>query len=85
MSMNFDNDLSKDNIDFIKEMMGDELTAIDERTALFESKVIQQKRMSEIANKVNQPVKVEIHDEGDTKIMEDGTKYKVTKEGWRKA
>jgi len=44
-----------------------ELIAIDEHKALFAGK---------------QPITVELNEEGDVKEMDNGTKYRVTSNGW---
>ena len=82
MSMNFKEDLTEEHQKKIREMF--DTVAVDERTALFNDKVIDQKRMKTIANETNQVVEVELHGEGDIKTMSDGTQYEVTPRGWKK-
>jgi len=84
MSMNFKEDITEEHQSIIKEMFGDEMVAIDERTALFNSRLINQQKMKKIANKIQQPVEVELNDLEDIKTMTDGTRYQVTPTGWVK-
>ena len=71
-------------------MFGDDIKAMDERTALFESEmekmqqVFSQKEMKKLANTAKQPVSVELNELGDIKTMSDGTEYALTSKGWRK-
>lgn len=82
MSMNFEKPISEEEQGFIKEMLGDQVKAIDAKTALLEGRVIQQQQMKKIANKLNQPVYVELHGEDEIKTMSDGSQYRVTMSGW---
>jgi len=82
--MNFKEDITEEHQSIIKEMFGDEMVAIDERTALFNSRLINQQKMKKIANKIQQPVEVELNDLEDIKTMTDGTRYQVTPTGWVK-
>ena len=84
MSMSFDNPLTEEQQKIRDEFLGDSMVAGDEKTALFEHFNLQREEMSKLANAVEQPVTVEINDIGDTKTMSDGTKYHLTKQGWRK-
>ncbi|MEN8171399.1 MAG: hypothetical protein ABFS03_00815 [Chloroflexota bacterium] len=84
MSMSFDKPLDKEQQEILDKLMGDSLVARDERLALFESRVLHREEMGKLANELKQPVKVEINNVGDEKTMSDGTKYKRTKQGWRK-
>lgn len=84
MSMNFQNPINKEDQDFLKEFFGDKLEAVDEKTALINTQSFHQSEMKKIANRLNQPVEVELNDVDDIKTMADGTRYKVTPTGWIK-
>lgn len=84
MSMNFNKPVNDEALSRIKEIYGDPV-ANDRMTLLFDKmKEIRQPDMKEIANLAGQPVSVEVHEEGETKTMSDGTRYQVTPKGWRK-
>jgi hypothetical protein len=68
----------------IREIFRDDLVAMDEKTALVNRNEFQQKLMKEIANTAEQPATLELNGEGDIKTMSDGTRYRVTPDGWRK-
>jgi len=40
--------------------------------------------MKKIANAAKQPVSIELNDLGEVKTMQDGTKYEVTPNGWKR-
>ncbi len=84
MSLNFENPLDAEQQKIVDELIGDSLVARDERTALFQHRTFAQKEMSKLANRLEQPVVMEINDIGDEKTMLDGTKYLCTAKGWRK-
>jgi len=85
MSMNFNDPMSADTKSMLNEFFGDDINIVDSKTALFNSVVdLNQQFMKEIANTSNQVVSVELNDLGDVKTLEDGTKYQVTKQGWKK-
>jgi len=82
MSMNFNGPMNAETSERIEELF--KPFAMDERTALIDNLVCDQKQMKEIANIAKQPVSVELHGDGDIKEMRDGTKYRVTPQGWVK-
>jgi len=84
MSMSFKNDLTEENKSMIKELLGDNLAALDNRQALFNNRFIKQQDMKKVANETGQVVEVELNDDGDIKTMADGTRYQVTPQGWKK-
>ncbi len=84
MSLNFEKPLSGEDQSFLREIMGERLVATDEKIALFQRGVIDQKKMKAIANQTNQVVSVELNDEGDIKTLSDGSQYLATKTGWKK-
>lgn len=83
MSIQFEKELNKEQQsmlhDFVKEIV-----AVDESQVLFNDLVIQQNKMKELANKLNQPVEVEVNVKGTIKTMLDGTCYQVTDKGWKR-
>ena len=80
--LKFGRDLTQEQQDMVKEFTN--AVAVDERHALFDASAIQQKKMTELANKLEQPVTVELHGDGEIKTMADGTRYRVTPRGWKK-
>ncbi len=84
MSMNFDNPINKEQQGFIRELLGDKLEAIDEKTALFDAREVFSQDVSKIATKLNQRVTVELNEPGEIKEMSDSTQYRVTPQGWKK-
>ncbi len=84
MSMNFNKPITLEDQSFIREFMGDKLTAIDESSVLFDASIIQGKEMRAIARRLNQVVEVELNESGEIKIMSDGSRYQVTASGWKK-
>lgn len=84
MSINFDNPVGPEVSARIRELFGKPL-AEDGKTFLFDELApMQQREMTELANKAGQPVTAELHSLGDIKEMRDGTRYVVTSKGWRK-
>ena len=51
MSMSFDKDLNDKQQSMIKELLGDQVAAIDSKTALLENTTCNQKQMKEITKK----------------------------------
>jgi len=45
---------------------------------------LEHKKMGDLARAAKQPVTVELNEEGEIKEMSDGTKYRVTSQGWKK-
>lgn len=84
MSLNFEKPLSGEDQAFLRKIVGERLVATDEKTALFQRGVIDQKKMKAIANQTNQVVSVELNEEGDIKTLSDGSQYLATKTGWKK-
>ncbi len=83
MSMNFEHPITEQQQDFVRELMGDKVKALDEKVALFDSRAFRQNEMKQIANEVNQPVTVELNDIGDRKEV-GGIVYELDAKGWRK-
>lgn len=84
MSMNFDNPIDAEQQAFIKEMFGKDVAAMDDKTVLVNRRQFLQTEMKAVANKTGQPVSLEINDEGEIKTLSDGSRYRVTKDGWEK-
>lgn len=85
MSMNFRDPIDGETKTMIREMFGDSLVDIDDRTALFnKGKVLLQSEFKKITNKAKQPVEVELNDIDDIKAMSDGSEYKCSIDGWIK-
>ena len=84
MSINFEDPMNDEARDKLKEIFSDKLVAMDEYTALVNQKEFVQQSMKELANRAKQPVEVEINNEGEIKVMSDGTRYQCTPRGWKK-
>ena len=85
MSMQFDEPMNEETAKRIKEMFGEKIAVMDDRNVLLEKLAeLHQQEMKIVANTAEQPVTVNIHDEGDIVTMSDGTRYRVTAQGWRK-
>ena len=86
MSINFENETTKQQQDFIRKMFGEEnITAQDAKTTLIRRmRDIRQPEMKMLANETKQCVQVEINSEGDIKTLSDGTQYRLEKDGWKK-
>jgi hypothetical protein len=85
MSIQFDEPMNEESSEMIKKMFGDVVVVSDEQNVLLEKLTdIHQKEMSLLAKTAKQPVTAKMHDDGDIVEMIDGTKYQVTKRGWRK-
>ena len=84
MSMSFDKDLNEKQQSMIKELLGDQVVAIDSKTALLENATFNRKQMKEIANKTKQVVTVELNNIGDEKVVK-GILYRLTEKGWIRA
>lgn len=84
MSINFNEPVGPETENMLKKLFGDPV-ASDAKTFLYDKQlVLEQKRMTELANKAKQPVSVELNSEGEIKTLSDGTQYRVTPKGWRK-
>jgi len=84
MSMNFVNPVNDAALTEIVKEFGPPV-ATDRKTFLFDRmNKLEQRAMKRIANAAKQPATVEIHAEGDIKIMSDGTRYQVTPTGWKR-
>lgn len=83
MSINFNEPVNEETSSFIKKMM--DVQVDDKKTFLtaFDGP-IQGALMKEIANKAGQPITLKIHNVGDVKTMADGTRYRVTSDGWER-
>lgn len=85
MSMNFQDPVNNEALAKIMEGFGDKVVAHDNKTFLLANvDAINQKLMKEIANAAKQPATVELNGDGDVKVMSDGTRYRVTPNGWHK-
>lgn len=85
MSMNFQDPVNDATLKKIAEEFGDKVVTHDRKTFLLNDVgAIHQRLMKQIANEAKQPVAVEMHDQGDIKVMSDGTRYRVTPQGWQK-
>jgi hypothetical protein len=85
MSMNFQDPVNNEAFAKIFEEFGDKIVANDRKTFLLEKvEALNQAQMKAIANAAKQPATVEMHGEGDVKVMSDGTMYRVTPQGWQK-
>lgn len=89
MSINFNDPMNSEAMAKLQEFFKDgtlpEPVVMDDRRALFNTKLdLQQRKMTELANAAKQPVMVELNEEGEIKEMSDGTKYRVTPKGWKK-
>ena len=87
MGMHFENPIDDETMDLIKKKFIGHIAVADQQNILLEKlneKIIHQKDMSEIARKANQPATLKMYDQDDVVEMTDGTKYQVTKSGWKK-
>ena len=84
MSINFEEDMNDEARAALLDTFADQLKAMDERTALVDSKQFTQQSMKKIAVAAKQVATLEMHGVGDIKILSDGTKYEVTPRGWEK-
>jgi hypothetical protein len=84
MSLNFHDPMNEQASAFIKKLF--EPTAMDEQQVLLNDLTdkVDQANMKELANLAKQPVTLEINELGEIKEMSDGTKYRLTLQGWRK-
>ena len=80
--MQFDKPLDEEQKEMVDEIFGDELVAMDEKSALFEGNTFFQKEISKLANKLKQPVALEMNDIGDKKTV-NGVEYLLTEDGWK--
>ncbi len=86
MSMQFEKPMNEETVEAIKKAFGEKIAVMDRKNVLLENlSMISQEKMSAIAKKTKQPVALNLHDNGDIVEMSDGTKYRVTENGWRKA
>jgi len=84
MSINFDDPMNDETFRTIRENFAEQLVAMDEKTALVNNLEFTQQSMKDIANMAGQPATLEMHGEGEIKTMSDGTRYRVTRDGWVK-
>jgi len=86
MSINFDNETTAQQCSLIRQLFGeDNIVAQDRKTTLIRyMRQLRQSEMKMLANETKQPVRVEIHSEGEVKTMSDGTQYRVSKSSWEK-
>lgn len=83
-SINYQNPLNAEGQSFMEALFG-KAAADDGKSFLYEGAVeINQRDMTELAVKAQQPVTVELYADGEIKTMADGTCYQVTNRGWRK-
>jgi len=84
VSMSFERPVNAEAMAKIKEAFGAH-AASDGKTLLFNNMTgFNSRQMTEIANAAGQPATVELHADGDIKVMADGTRYRVTKQGWQR-
>lgn len=84
MSINFDNEANPETRELIEKLFGRPV-ADDRRHFLIDQmRVIDQRLMKQVANTAKQPAKVELHEVGEIKTLDDGSRYEVTPNGWRK-
>lgn len=84
MSMNFEKPLTDENQEFLREFIGEDIIALDEKTVLFKTRNVNQQAVSHIAKMVNQVATVEINEPDEIKTLSDGSQYQVTPQGWKK-
>jgi len=86
MSIQFDGPIDAEARAELIKLIGRNVLVDDGQNFLLsnENETILQFQMAQVANAAKQPVKVMLHDEGDVIEMRDGTKYRVTPNGWRK-
>ena len=85
MSIQFEKPMNEETVEAIKNTFGDKIAVMDDKNVLLERlSEVHQKTMSAIAKKAKQPAGLNMHSEGDIVEMSDGTKYKVTSQGWEK-
>ncbi len=87
MSMSFDTPLTNEQSELLNKFLDTKKIAVvaqDDRNVLFDTFSAQRNEMSKLANDLGQPVTVEINNPGEIKTMSDGTKYRVTPQGWKK-
>jgi hypothetical protein len=85
MAMSFSNPVNDAALAKIAEEFGDKIVTHDRKTFLLDKvEFLNQQVMKEIANTAKQPATVELCGEGDIRVMSDGTRYRVTPDGWKK-
>lgn len=84
MSINFNEPVNEATTSMIEELFGVPKVE-DRKTFLFDRlDTIWGDKMKRLTNQAQQPVTVEAHGLGDIKTMADGTRYRVTENGWEK-
>ena len=84
MSINFDKPIEPKVRDMMLKMLGSPI-AEDGKTFLYNRwPVLETRVMTEIAKEARQPVTVELNSDGEIKTFSDGTRYQVTRRGWRR-
>lgn len=84
MSVSFPDSINKEAFRKLQKAFGD-AAAHDDKTFLYnEMPQIDRKVMSDIARTAKQPATVELHGEGEIKVMSDGTRYQATPQGWKR-
>jgi hypothetical protein len=82
MSMNFRNELTGKQCNTLKDMF--DVSASDKRTFLLNDTAFNSKSCGDLATLMNQVAELELNNIGDTKKLSDGSKYKLSENGWRK-
>lgn len=83
MSINFEKDITQKQQEFVKSLMGKDIEASDNKTALLNTNVISQNKIKNLCNELNQVVTVEMNNVNDKKTV-DGVDYILTPNGWNK-
>ena len=84
MSINFDNEANPATRELIEKLFGKPVADDRKHFLMDQMRVIDQKLMKQVANTAKQPARVELHEIGEIKTLDDGTRYEVTARGWRK-
>ena len=85
MSIQFKRPMDKETTEALEKFLGENIAVMDDKNVLVENlSEAHQKEMSNIVKTTRQPAAINIHDEDDIVEMSDGTKYQVTKKGWKK-
>jgi len=85
MSIEFNSQINPEAMEMLGKLFDSHISAMDNKTVLLKNMdVIKQSEMKQIVNAANQPAVLEINNIGEIKTMSDGTRYEVTKSGWKK-
>ena len=85
MGMHFEEPMDEATALEIRKTFEQKIAVMDAKNVLLE-KIgdFEQQQMEDIKYRAVKPVETKLYDENDIVEMTDGTKYKVTPEGWRK-